>query len=192
MSVDLIAIGTSLGGLQALKTLLKTLPDDLVVPVAVVIHRHIESDDFIVDLLQQHSQLPVSEANDKSPIKSGTVTLAPAGYHLLVDDGVFSLLTDEPSVIARPSIDVLFESCADAYGSHLIGVILTGNGTDGANGLKAIQMQGGGLLVEDPLTAECGSMPKAAIAATGTSNVYPLADIGPQLMKMCPVALNSH
>ena len=121
--MELIAIGTSWGGLNALEIMLSGLPKNFPLPIVVVQHRHKSSDRTLSDLLNNHSNLPVVEVEDKDAIAPGYVYLAPANYHLLVEPGIFSLSTDDPVCYARPSIDVLFESAADAYGASVIGVI---------------------------------------------------------------------
>ena len=117
-------------------------------------------------LLGQRAALAVKLAEDKEPARAGTVYLAPPDYHLLVEvDETLSLSVDEPVCHCRPSIDVLFESAADAYGPDLVGVVLTGANHDGSAGLCAIKRRGGYAIVEDPTTAEARAMPAAAIEA---------------------------
>jgi two-component system chemotaxis response regulator CheB len=150
----------------------------------VVVAQHRASDPVeggLAGLLEHRAHLPVSDANDKTSIEPGRVYLAPPDYHLLVQPGYFSLSTDERVHYARPSIDVLFESAADAYRERVIGVILTGANADGAAGLARIKRDGGVAVVQDPLTAERGEMPGAALAATAADAVLPLDQIGPFL-----------
>ena len=145
MAFKLIVIGTSWGGLRALKVLLSGLPKQFSVPIAIVQHRHKDSDNTLTLFLRRHSALPVEEAEDKAAIVPGQVYLAPADYHLLVEGGdavtqpYFALSTEAPVLYARPSIDVLFESAADAYAEGVVGVILTGASQDGARGLAKIK-----------------------------------------------------
>lgn len=175
MSLELIVIGTSLGGLQALSQLLSSLPRSLPVPLAVVQHRGTGMDGTLASLLSHRSTLPVTEAEDKMMLAAGQVYLAPADYHLLIEErSVVALSTDPPVRFARPSIDVLFESAAAVYGDRVIGVVLTGASADGAQGLRAIAARGGLAVVEDPATAEASAMPAAALAATPTATVLPL------------------
>ena len=185
-SPELIAIGTSLGGLNALSTLLAALPQALPVPIVIVQHRAVSTDGVgLADLLQQQTALKVVEAEDKIPLEPGTVYLAPADYHLLVESrGMLALSTDGPVRAARPSIDVFFETAAEAYGRALLGVLLTGASADGAQGLAAIKAQGGRAIVQDPATAECRTMPAAALAATAVDYVLPLAKIGEHLVTL--------
>ncbi len=177
MHAKIIVIGASAGGLKAVRFLLSRITVDFQIPMVIVLHRGKESDDFLLELLQSCCALPVHEAQDKSPVAMAQIYLAPADYHLLIEEKKFALSVDPPVSMARPSIDVLFETCAVAYGNHAIGVILTGSGHDGAEGLARIQACGGRILVEDPQTAETADMPQAAIVATNTDQVYSLAKI---------------
>jgi two-component system chemotaxis response regulator CheB len=181
----LIVIGTSLGGLSALKVLLAGLPFDFPVAIAVVQHRHKESDDMMSSSLQPHVSLPVKEVVDKDDLLPGVVYIAPADYHLLVEPGYFTLSTDGPVSYARPSIDVLFESAADIYGESVIGIVLTGANQDGAKGLAAIKAQGGSTVVQEPTTAESATMPAAAIATAVVDWILPLPKIAPHLINLC-------
>ena len=163
MAYKLVVIGASLGGLHAIAALLGGLPASFPLPVAIVQHRHRESEASLEAVLQRATQLPVCEIEDKQAIRPGTACLAPADYHLMVESGAFALSTDAPVLYARPSIDVLFESAADVYGHQVIGIVLTGASTDGAAGLAAIKAAGGLTVVQEPATAECAVMPTAAL-----------------------------
>jgi two-component system, chemotaxis family, protein-glutamate methylesterase/glutaminase len=174
----IVVIGASLGGTKALSSLLSALPDHFSLPLGIVLHRAVESDDATLRrLLQSHSTLPVLEAEDKMPIAPGHVYLAPANYHLLVGKTEFSLSTEAPVMFARPSIDVLFESASAAFESKTLGVLLTGASAEGARGAAKIRERGGTVLVQDPETAECPVMPRAAIAADAASSILPLEAI---------------
>lgn len=188
MTYELIAVGTSLGGLSALKSLLKFLPTKFPAALAIVQHRHKESDQVLGAFLQQCTVLPVHEVEDKERIEPGNIYLAPADYHLLVEKGYFSLSIDEPVSYARPSIDVLFESTADAYAERAIGVILTGANQDGVKGLSAIKTKGGMTIAQDPGTAESPILPRAAIATVAVDLVLPLSQIAPRLIHLCSPA----
>ena len=182
MNYDLIVIGASWGGLHAVGEILSGLPAET--DAAVVVAQHRKGDTVeggLAALLQHRAHLPVHEADDKTPIEPGKVYLAPPDYHLLVQPGYFSLSTDERVHFARPSIDVLFESAADAYRERVIGAILTGANADGASGLARIKDVGGVAIVQDPHTAERSEMPGAAIAATVADAILPLDQIGPFL-----------
>jgi two-component system chemotaxis response regulator CheB len=181
MGYELIVAGTSWGGLRALEVILRGLPHDFDIPIAIVQHRRADSDDTLVALLRRYTTLPVCEAEDKQPIVRGNVYIAPPDYHLLVDGSCFALSTDQPVLYSRPSIDVLFESASDAYRDHLIGLILTGSNQDGAYGLSRIKEGGGLTIVQDPTSAESPAMPQEAIARVRVDKVLPLAEIGPYL-----------
>ena len=185
MRTELIAIGTSLGGLNALMAVVRQLPRDLPAAIVAVQHRSASPDTGFVDLLQQCTALAVVEAEDKTALKPGTLFVAPADYHLLVEDREsLALSTDPPVRSARPSIDVLFESAADAYGDAVVGVLLTGASADGAAGLARIKQRGGRVIVQDPATAECATMPSAGIAATAVDYVLPLERIADHLLSL--------
>jgi two-component system chemotaxis response regulator CheB len=188
VAYELIAIGTSLGGLSALKTLLRSLPTAFPAALAIVQHRHKESDQGLSSFLQKFTVLPVHEVEDKERIQPGHVYFAPPDYHLLVEYGYFSLSVDEPVCYARPSIDVLLESAADVYNERAIGVLLTGANHDGVQGLSSLKAQGGVTIVQAPNTAESPILPTAAIAAVNVDWVLPLADIAPRLIHLCPAA----
>ena len=181
MSYELIVIGASWGGLHAIGEVLAALPADVDVPVAITQHRR-EPGGGLASLLATRTRFPVEDAEDKQPIERGRIYLAPPNYHLLIQPGWLSLSTDERVHYARPSIDVLFESAADAYGERLIGVILTGANEDGAAGLARVKELGGVAVIQDPASAERHEMPGAALAAISAADaVLPLEEIGPFL-----------
>jgi two-component system chemotaxis response regulator CheB len=191
MPHELVVMGGSLGSFQALKELLGGLPADFPLPVAIALHRAGSDGASLPRLLQRYTQLRVEDVEDKEPIVPGKVYLAPIGYHLLIDSGSFALSTDAPVWFARPSIDVLFESAADIYGSRVVGVALTSSSQDGAAGLAAIKMKGGLAIVQDPHTAESPVLPRAALACTTVDNVLPLPEIAPFLAERCRRSLRS-
>ena len=174
---SIVVIGASLGGTRALTYLLSALPGHFPLPLVIVLHRAVDGDAFLRQFLHSHSTLPVLEAEDKMPVAAGHAYLAPANYHLLVENVEFSLSTEAPVGFARPSIDVLFESASAAYGSKTLGVLLTGASADGAWGAAKIRERGGTVVVQDPETAECPIMPRAAIAADAASSILPLEAI---------------
>ncbi len=178
-------MGVSAGGMHALSTILPSLPADLPAPIIIVQHEHPHADDFLARHLDATCLLKVKQADEKEAILPGVVYVAPPNYHLLVeDDKTFSLSTDQPVHHARPSIDVLFQTAADAYGSGLVGVILTGASADGSLGLKLIRERGGLAIVQDPNSSEAAVMPRAAISMAGADHVLALEDIGPFLMRL--------
>lgn len=184
MAFMLVTIGTSLGGLSALKTILKDIPEGFAAAIAVVQHRHKESDYSLCTFLQQFTPLPIADVEDKQRILPSHIYMAPADYHLIVEPGYFSLSTDDPVSYARPSIDVLFETAADAYQEQTIGVILTGANQDGVHGLSAIKAKGGITIVQQPETAESPVMPSAAIAAVSVDRILPLSQIAKELVEL--------
>lgn len=188
---DLIVIGCSLGGMRALQEIFKAFPDDFMTPIAVAQHRHKKSNEELPSFLQRVSQYCVVDVEDKQQIEPGCVFLAPADYHLLVERGRFSLSTEAAVSFSRPSIDVLFESAADAYRQRLIGVILTGMNNDGARGAQRIKQRGGVVIVQDPATAEASAMPQAAISMARVDRILPLERIGPFLVEVSrtPISL---
>ena len=177
MSYELVAIGASAGGLQALGVILEALPRDFPLPIVIVMHRHPESRSGLTEVLQYHTDRPVIECEDKEPRLAGNIYLAPAGYHLLVEGDGFALTTDAPVRYARPSVDVFFHSAAESLGAGVIAVVLTGANTDGAEGAVAIKERGGIVIVQDPETAEVTSMPKAVIDAGVADHVVGLEGI---------------
>lgn len=184
----LVVIGTSLGGLTALPVILRALPRDFRSPVVIVQHRAILSDDAgLVSALQRGCLLDVREVEDKDPLTAGRVYLAPADYHLLVEDEHLTLSTEARVMHARPSIDVLFESAAESHGNRVIAVVLTGASRDGTVGAQKVKERGGVVLVQDPSTAECKVMPAAAIAGVKVDRVLTLAQI-PQYLLLSSVA----
>ncbi|KTT13854.1 chemotaxis protein CheB [Pseudomonas oryzihabitans] len=160
----LIVIGASAGGLQVLLRLLTALPASFRLPLAVVLHLPDDRSSRLAELFQNRLALRVREAEDKDAILPGTLYFAPPGYHLLVeDDFSFSLSRDEPVQFSRPSIDVLFESAADALGEQVCGILLTGANHDGASGLHTLSQNGGVTVVQSPSSAEVPTMPEAAL-----------------------------
>jgi two-component system chemotaxis response regulator CheB len=181
VAYDIVVVGTSWGGLSALRELIAGLPKEFGLPLVVVQHRHKQSDHLLSTLLQDGTSLCVTEVEDKAPIVTGNVYVAPADYHLLIEDGHFSLSTDEPVGFSRPSIDVTFVSVADTYGERAVGVVLTGANADGARGLKRIYDRGGLAFVQLPATAESPTMPAAALKCVPSARTLTLAEIATEL-----------
>lgn len=185
MTFELVVIGTSLGGMDALKVLLPSLPADFPVPVVILQHRQAESEGNLCALLGRYSTLPVHEVEDKDPILPGRIYLAPANYHLLAEPGHFALSTEGPVSYARPSLDVFLESAADAYKKKVVAVILTGANKDGAQGAARIKEHGGFIIVQDPATAESPAMPEAVLEASAVDRVLPLHEMARFLVGLC-------
>ena len=188
--MKLVAIGASYGGLYALMELLGAMPTDFPCPIAIAQHRAAESadSDRLGHVLSRYSALPVRDAEHGEPVAGSCVFLAPADYHLMIEDDHFELTVDDAVHFSRPSIDVLFESAARAYGPDVVGVVLTGFGRDGAAGMLAIHNAGGVTIAEDPKTAAEPTMPQHAIEAGGVAEILTLDAIAPRLMTLCKVA----
>ena len=183
----IVAIGASWGGLHAIGTVLTGLGADFGVPIVVAQHRS-PSDDkgLLPELLARRSGLAVIDGEDKEPLIPGQCIVAPAGYHLLVGEGRVELSCDDIVQFSRPSIDVLFESVAESYGSRAVGVVLTGANADGAAGLAEIKRRGGHTIVQDPATSERPEMPRAALRALEPDAVLPLEEIATHLHLLVP------
>lgn len=174
----LVVIGASAGGVDALQKILQGVSKNVPFPIVVVLHIPPYSKDQLRVHLASYSALPVKEIEDKEPIRNGTLYVAPADYHVLIEkDSSFSLSNEEPVHFSRPSIDVLFESAAMAFKEGVLGIILTGANPDGAQGLQRITECGGQAIVQDPETAEFPEMPAAALLAAKPLAVYDLAKI---------------
>lgn len=185
MDYEAIVMGASAGGMNALQTILRCLEKKFPIPIIIAQHLHPEGDDYMARHLNTICQLRVKESENREMIKPGTVYLAPPNYHLLIEkDKTFSFSTDDRVNYCRPSIDVLFDSAADVYGSKLIGIILTGANNDGALGMKKIKKQGGLTIVQDPSTSEVEIMPSSVIQLTTVDYILPLEEIGPFLVKI--------
>ena len=185
MHYKAIVIGVSSGGMNALKTIFSALPANFGIPIIIVQHVGANSDSQWINLLNEKSNLHLKEADEKEKIEKGNVYFAPPNYHLLIEkDNTFSLTIDERVNFARPSIDVLFESAAEAYNKKLIGVVLTGSNHDGSLGIKRIKECGGLAIIQDPKTAESSFMPKSAIAGITPDYILALKDIVELLIKI--------
>jgi len=179
MSYELVVIGASWGGLRAVQEVLDGLGNESPAPIVVAQHRGPGAGERLAQLLQRSTELRVREAEDKDRLTPGSVYLAPPDYHTLIEsDGTLALSTEGHVRHARPSIDVLFRSAAEAYRERCVGVVLPGANDDGAEGLALITQLGGVAVVQDPRTAERREMPAAAIDATHADIVLPLEEIG--------------
>jgi two-component system chemotaxis response regulator CheB len=182
-----VAIGASAGGVQALSELLPALPADSRAAVFVVLHLPRDRPSLLVDVFSRKCELDVREAEDKEPVRPGTVYFAPPNYHLLVDAGPqLALSADDLVHHSRPSIDVLFDSAAQVYREHLLGIILSGANEDGAEGLAAVHDAGGVTVVQEPQTAQSSAMILSALERKPADLVLDLAGIAGLLRRLCP------
>lgn len=178
-----VVIGASAGGLEALTVLVEGLPAGFRLPLIVVQHLPARGSSRLVEIFRHKTGLRVREAEDKESIQPGTLYFAPPDYHLLIEqDFTFALSQDEPVRFSRPSIDVLFESAADAWGEAVAGILLTGASDDGTNGLACIQLSGGLCIVQDPAEALIDTMPLSALRRLVPDWVLPMRGIG-QLLR---------
>lgn len=176
---DAVVIGVSAGGLAALEKVLPMLDASIPVPVFVVQHIRPDSDNYMPLHFDRRCKVDVKEAEDKEVPAPGTVYFAPPNYHLLIElEKTLALSVEERVNFSRPSVDVLFETAAEAYRDKLIGVILTGANSDGARGLAKIKRFGGMAIVQTPESAEANAMPLAALDAVEPDQVLPIGEIG--------------
>ncbi|MBG6075218.1 chemotaxis protein CheB [Polaromonas sp. CG_9.11] len=183
--VKAVVIGASAGGVDALMDILPGLPASFGVPLVVVLHLSESHHSQLAEIFQRRMFLQVREAADKETLVPGTLYFAPPGYHLLVEtDHSLSLSCEAQVHFSRPSIDVLMESAADAYGLHLAGIVLTGANADGAKGLDKIGRQGGLTVVQDPAEARMPVMPEAAIRLRQPDLILDLKSIHRLLLEM--------
>jgi len=187
--VEAIVVGASAGGVEALLALLGPLRQGFVLPIIVVLHLPEERRSQLAEVFARRLMLPVEEATDKQDIAPGTVYFATPGYHLSVEqDRSLSLSLEERVHYSRPSIDYLFESAADAYGSSLAAVLLTGANHDGARGLAQVKKRGGLTIVQDPQEAQVATMPQAALKIQQPDHVLPIHGIGRLLVELERIA----
>jgi two-component system chemotaxis response regulator CheB len=177
-AADLVAIGASAGGVDALLTLFAGLKAPLRAAIVIVLHLPEGQDSRLVDVFGMRLRLPVEEARPHAPVEPGHIYFAPPGYHLLVEaDRTFSLSCDPPVLFSRPAIDVLFESCAEALGDRMLALLLTGANEDGAEGLARVHDAGGLTAIQDPDEAAHATMPAAGLRLAAPDFVLPLAGL---------------
>lgn len=170
---EFLLIGGSAGSLEVLFRLLPLLRPDLPFPVALVLHRRNSADSSLSGLLGSKTLNPTHEVEDKEPVTPGTIYLAPADYHLLIEkDRTFALDYSEKINFSRPSIDVTFESAADVYGPGLVAILLSGANEDGTHGLMAVKRAGGMVIVQNPDTAQMPFMPHYALTHLHIDHVF--------------------
>ena len=184
--ISVLAIGASTGGPRALQTLIPALPADLGLPIVIVQHMPPGFTASLARRLEQTSPFTAKEAADGDRLRPGQILVAPGGHHLEFDAGGVVRLSNEPPIHGvRPAVDITFASLAHHYGAHLLAVLLTGMGKDGARGLKLIQDRGGCTLAEDETTCVVYGMPKAAYDLGGVGALLPLPEIAPAIAQAC-------
>jgi two-component system, chemotaxis family, protein-glutamate methylesterase/glutaminase len=182
---EAVAIGGSWGGMEAVSKILAGLPTAFKLPIIIILHRLKNVESELPRLVAKNAKLRVKEIDEKEKILPGYVYIAPANYHVLIEqDKTFSLCVSELVHYSRPSLDVSFKSAADVYKDKLVGIILTGANRDGSEGLNEIKCKGGLTIVQDPLEAEVDTMPKAAIKKTHIDHVLTLEGIKNMLIKL--------
>jgi two-component system chemotaxis response regulator CheB len=187
---DAIIIGGSWGGLHAVTHILELLPREYTIPVIVVLHRGKNYASDLESIFQRKVNLQVKEIEEKEKINPGRMYLAPANYHLLIEeDRTFSFDVFKPVNYSRPSIDVAFESAAEVFTSRLMGILLTGANKDGAQGLKTIAQKGGFTIVQDPLEAESSTMPKSALEISTLHRILTLDQMKALLIGLHALAM---
>ncbi|HSI45523.1 MAG TPA: chemotaxis protein CheB [Methylophilus sp.] len=184
-AIQAIVVGASAGGIEAMMQIFCPLPPNYPLPIISVIHMPDHHDSHLAEVFQQWTRIKVEDAEDKASIQKGRLYFAPAGYHLLVEqDATFSLSCELPVNYSRPSIDLMMQTAAQAYTSGLLGILLTGANLDGALGMKTIKQLGGVTIVQAPLEAKSGTMPKEAIKLQTPDLILGLSDIKNMLLRL--------
>ena len=181
---DIIVVGASAGGVEALSKLVHGLPADFPATIFIVLHLSPQSPSMLPKILQRATPLTVVSAEDRLPIRPGMIFVAPADMHLLVGEGEVRVIRGPKENRHRPAIDPLFRSATYTYGPRVVGVVLTGSLDDGTAGLKAIKDRGGIAVVQDPEEAFYPSMPQSALDHVAVDYRLPLAEIGPLLGRL--------
>src|SRR5437879_1256735 len=174
---NIVALGASMGGVETLSKLVASLPGDFKAPLLVVMHTSAHGPGLLPQILGRAGRLPAKHAEEGDRIAPGNIYVAPPDQHLLVEDGHLRLSRGPLVNRSRPSVDVLFQSAAEAYGAQVIGVVLTGSLSDGVAGLQRIKANGGTTIVQDPNDALCPEMPLNALRAGSIDYTVPLAEI---------------
>lgn len=181
---DIVVIGASAGGVEALRTLAGGLPQDFSGSVFVVLHTSPDSPGGLADIISRAGPLRASKAVDSEPIKPGRIYVAPPDHHLMIEFGVVRVTRGPKENRTRPAVDPLFRSAAQVYGQRVIGVVLTGNLDDGTAGLRAVKQLGGTAVVQDPEEALWPSMPANAMRYLQVDYCVKLAEIAPLLVRL--------
>jgi two-component system chemotaxis response regulator CheB len=184
---DLIVVGASAGGVEALRVLAETLPPDLAAAVCVVLHVPSDGVSTLPRILMRAGRLPAIHVDDRTALRPGHIYVAPPNRHLSVEPGWVTPVMGPRENRHRPAVDPLFRTAAAAYGNRLIAVVLTGSGDDGSAGLTAVRREGGVVVVQDPADAFCAGMPERALEAVAADFVLPLNEIGGLLTRLAGV-----
>jgi two-component system CheB/CheR fusion protein len=180
---QLVVVGASAGGIEALTQLVSTLPEEFPAPIVLAQHLDPSRPSHLGEILARYSHLPVRMVTDQAPLTPGTIYVIPADRNVEIDDHQLRLRADGTGRRPMPSIDLLFNSAALAYGERLIAVILTGTGSDGASGAYQVKLAGGLVIIENPATAAYPALP-ASLAPTTVDFVADLERIGPLLQEI--------
>ena len=180
---DIVVVGASAGGIEALRQITRRLPRDFQASVFVVVHFPQGGTSMLPEILSRDGALPAAHAVGGEPIVPGRIYVAPPDYHLLLEDGAISLSRGPRENGLRPAVDPMFRSAAVAFGPRVIGVVLSGNLDDGTSGLAAVKRRGGVALVQDPGDAMYGSMPKSAIAHVRVDRVAPATELASAIVE---------
>ena len=181
---NIIVIGASAGGVEALLEIVRALPRDLQAAIFVVVHVSAESPSVLPQILAGSGELKSSHARDGDPIEPGHIYVAPPDYHLLVEPGRIRVTHGPRESRHRPAIDPLFRTAARAYGPRVLGILLSGNLADGTVGLQIIKAEGGTTMVQDPNEALFASMPENALRTGKVDFVLPLREIAPKILEL--------
>ena len=181
---DIIVVGASVGGIEALRTIISGLPEDFPATVFVVMHIAPQSPGVLADILDRAGALPAANAVDRERIERGRIYVAPPDQHLVIEPDRVRITRGPKENRFRPAVDPLFRSAAQAYGPRVIGVILTGNLDDGSAGLRAVKQLGGTCVVQDPQEALAPSMPASAMRQVRVDHCLSVAEIAPLLVHL--------
>ncbi len=189
---DIIVVGASAGGVEALMTLVRALPADLPAAIFVVLHIPAQSPSLLPSILNRVGPLVAEHPKDGLPIKHGIIYVAPPDHHLLIERDRVRIVRGPKENRHRPAVDPLFRTAARAYGPRVVGVVLTGSLDDGTAGLLAIKNRGGIAVVQDPKEALYPSMPRSALEHVAVDYCLPLAQITPILTRLAGERVGDH
>lgn len=178
----MVVIGGSAGSLDVVLKIATALPLQSGAAFVIVLHRRADAESILTDLLSLRTSLPVKEVEDKEEILPNTVYVAPADYHLLLEDTkTFSLDCSEKLHFSRPSIDISFEAAAEIFGAACMGILLSGANADGAAGLKKLRETGGHSVAQEPSSADVSFMPQQAIALNAAAKILRPGEMGEEI-----------